>query len=357
MTLRLKRFITHHIRRKLKMMAKQKLRGLLLAILIGGIFATVATAAAQKPGTGKSVTPAAKVGEEVISVEEVVEAQRVRIERERYNLLQQKLEELIAERLLAQEAKKRGMTVEQLLKEEVDAKAPKVTEDDVTKFISKRPAQPSDQTELRQRVWDHLRSQNLNQQRQDYLQKLREKANVAVYLQEPANARVKVNSQKGFSRGPKDAPVAIVEFSDFQCSFCKGVLPTIKEIMARYPGKVKWVFRDYPIQSLHPTAHKAHEAARCAGEQGKFWEYHDLLFARSPRHSLPELKQYAGELKLASSTFSQCVETGKSRRSLGTTYKRVPAWECPELPLSLSTGACWRETSLPRLFRSSSKAS
>ena len=295
------------------MLAKQKLRGLLLAILIGGIFATVAIAAAQIPGARKNVTPAAKVGEEIISVEEIVEAQRVRIERERYNLLQQKLEDLISQRLLAQEAKKRAITVEQLLRQEVDAKVPKVTEDEVSKFIAQRPAQASrmDQAEVRLRVWDHLQSDKINQQRQDYLQRLRERYKVTVYLKEPATARVQIDSRRGFTRGRKDAPVVIVQFSDFQCSFCKAVLPTITEVMARYPGNVKWVFRDFPIQSLHPTAHKAHEAARCAGEQGKFWEYHDLLFQRTPRHSPQDLVRYASEIKLDSSLFSRCLESNK----------------------------------------------
>jgi protein-disulfide isomerase len=105
--------------------------------------------------------------------------------------------------------------------------------------------------------------------------------------------------------------VTIVEFSDFQCPFCKASLSNINELMTRYPGKVKWVFRDFPIQSLHPTVSKAHEAARCAGEQGKFWEYHDILFARSPNHSVPELTRYAQDLKLNTRAFTECLERSK----------------------------------------------
>jgi protein-disulfide isomerase len=167
------------------------------------------------------------------------------------------------------------------------------------------------------KVREFLRSQKLAQQRQIYVQGLRDKAKVAVYLEEPASARVAVNS-KGFSRGPMNAPVTIVEFSDFECPFCRAVLPTITELMSRYPGKVRWVFRDFPIQSLHPTASKAHEAARCAGEQGKFWEYHDLLFARLPRNSVPALKQYAGELKLKSAAFAECLERGRYRAEVAS---------------------------------------
>lgn len=127
----------------------------------------------------------------------------------------------------------------------------------------------------------------------------------------PTPTRVEVDRDRGFSRGPKDAPVAIVQFSDYQCPYCRTVLGTLNEVMTRFPGKVKWVFRDFPIQSIHPTAEKAHEAARCAAVEGKFWEYHDLLFERSPRHSLEELKQYAQELKLAPEAFADCLDLGK----------------------------------------------
>jgi protein-disulfide isomerase len=120
-----------------------------------------------------------------------------------------------------------------------------------------------------------------------------------------------VSGDRGFSRGPKDAPVTIVEFSDFQCPFCKTATVTIKQVLDKYPGKVRLVFRDYPLASLHPQAPKAHEAARCAADQSKFWEYHDVLFERSPKLSVPELKRYAQELKLDATAFDQCLDSGK----------------------------------------------
>ncbi len=264
----------------------------------------------------KSGIPAAKVGEEVIAVEEVEQAlsvQLAQIARQRYALLTQKLQQLIGERLLAQEAKKRGMSVEQLLRTEVYSNASEVTDAEVTAFMTQNRARlpQGDEAELRVKVWDYLRSQKVNQQRQGYIRNLRAQTNVTIYLDEPATDRVHIRADKGFTRGPKDAPVTIVEFADFQCPFCKSILPTINQLMDKYPGKVKWVFRDFPISDLHPTAPKAHEAARCAAEQGMFWEYHDFLYERSPRHSLEELKQYAQELKLDGSAFAQCLDSGK----------------------------------------------
>ena len=114
-------------------------------------------------------------------------------------------------------------------------------------------------------------------------------------------------------RGAANAPVTIVEFSDFHCPFCKRVLPTLKEIEAKYGDKVKLAFRDYPIDQLHPGARKAHEAARCAHEQGRFWAYHDVLFDKAPRASLDDLKAYAREVGLDLPKFDQCVTSGKHK--------------------------------------------
>jgi protein-disulfide isomerase len=286
---------------------------LALFVAVGGGFVFPPAAEAQP---AKSGTPAAEVGDEVITQEELEQAlapQLARIEQQRFQLLEQKLDELIGDRLVAQEAKKRGMSVEQLLKAEVYAKAPEVADAEVANFIAQNRARlpQGDEAEIRLKVWDYLRSQKVAQRRQAYVQGLRGQAKVSVYIEEPAAARVAVSTDRGFTRGPKEAPVAMVEFSDYQCPFCKRVLSTIKQITDTYPGKVKWVFRDFPIVSLHPTAPKAHEAARCAGEQGKFWEYHDLLFERSPRHSPQELKQYAQDLKLDGSVFAQCLDSGR----------------------------------------------
>jgi protein-disulfide isomerase len=161
------------------------------------------------------------------------------------------------------------------------------------------------------KVWDYLRAQKIDQQRHAYVERLRQENEVVVYLEEPAAARVQVNTRAAFAHGPSDAPITIIEFSDFQCPFCRSILPTIKDLMRKYPEKIRWVFMDYPIASLHPAAPKAHEAARCAGEQGKFWEYHDLLFERSPRHSLDDLMQAAQALKLDNPAFAQCLATNK----------------------------------------------
>jgi protein-disulfide isomerase len=112
-------------------------------------------------------------------------------------------------------------------------------------------------------------------------------------------------------KGAATAPVTIVECSDVHCPFCTRVLPTLTQLESQYDDNVKLVFRDYPIDQLHSGARKAHEAARCAKEQGKFWAYHDTLFANAPKASPNQLKAYAQEVELDVAAFEQCVSSGK----------------------------------------------
>ena len=93
-----------------------------------------------------------------------------------------------------------------------------------------------------------------------------------------AIVRAKVDLGNGSSVGPKDAKITLVEFSDFQCPFCARAYPTINQLMKDYDGKVQLVFKHFPLISIHPRAQKAAEAAECAKDQGKFWEFHDALF-------------------------------------------------------------------------------
>jgi len=120
-------------------------------------------------------------------------------------------------------------------------------------------------------------------------------------------------------KGNADAPVTIVEFSDFQCPFCSRFYEqTLPSIMENYvdTGKVKFVYRDLPLDSLHPNARPVHIASECADEQGKFWVYHDMLFdkqsewERLPAADLQStLTQYASELGLESASFETCLES------------------------------------------------
>jgi protein-disulfide isomerase len=106
--------------------------------------------------------------------------------------------------------------------------------------------------------------------------------------------------------------VTIIEFSDFECPYCRLSVPVIKEVQAKYPGRVNVVYRDFPGPT-HSHASQAAEAARCAGEQGKFWEYHDLLFERQKPNAGWDFSALAKEIGLEHSGFVACLGAGRYR--------------------------------------------
>jgi protein-disulfide isomerase len=118
----------------------------------------------------------------------------------------------------------------------------------------------------------------------------------------------------GPALGSAEAPITIVEFSDYQCPFCKKhFTSTLSAIRTNYidTGKVRYLFRDFPLDSIHPYARKAAEAAHCAGDQGKFWDMHDTMFQNQSALMPDNLKGFARELQLDLEAFNACLDEGK----------------------------------------------
>jgi protein-disulfide isomerase len=159
-----------------------------------------------------------------------------------------------------------------------------------------------------------------------------ENGDVVIVLHAP---RVEVGADPARVRGNANAPVMIVEFADFSCPYCKKAEASLKEVLAKYPGKVSLSFRDYPLRDIHPQAELAAEAARCAGEQGRFWEYHDLLYGGSDQHDRDNLVVNARVLQLDEKRFDTCLDSGK--------YK-------PEIDKDLQDGARAGVTGTPGFF-------
>jgi protein-disulfide isomerase len=153
--------------------------------------------------------------------------------------------------------------------------------------------------------------------RASYIDTLKGKTSVKVMLEPP---RQKVSAANSASKGAASAPIEIIEFSDFQCPFCLRADPTVRQVLSTYGDRIRFVYRHYPLPN-HPMARPAAEAAACAGEQGKFWPYHDLLFANPSKLGDADLKQHAATLGLNAAQFNSCVDTHKPKAQIDTDVK------------------------------------
>lgn len=129
-------------------------------------------------------------------------------------------------------------------------------------------------------------------------------------------------SENDHIRGNFNAPITIVEWSDFQCPYCARFHETMKQLMANYPDKVRWVYKHFPLDSIHPYTRKAAEASECAAEQGKFWEYADKLFENQSNINQDYFFKAAEEINLNVSQFNECLNSGKYKSKVDADYQQ-----------------------------------
>jgi protein-disulfide isomerase len=241
-------------------------------------------------------------------VDELVRAQLMDLRAREHQLRSQALDALVTQALLEKEAAARGTTPEALHKAEVEDKAV-VTDAEAKSYYAANKARfgTTAESDALAQIKAGLSQQRQSERRAAFARELRKKYDVKVLL-EPY--RVPVEVGKAPIRGNPRAPVTVVEFSDFQCPFCVRSRPTVNKVRETYGDKVRWVFRHFPLD-FHAQAEKAGEAAACAGEQGKFWEMHDLLWANTAKLKVPDLKAHAASLGLDTAKFDQCLDSGK----------------------------------------------
>ncbi len=267
---------------------------------------------AQTPGLAKQNEPLAVVAGQTIYDDDLlpfVQAQVFQLRLQEYDVKSKALENLVNQKLLEGEAKKKGITTEKVLEQEVDAKVAEPTEAELQAlYIVQKQQLGKPFDEIKPQLLQLLKKSRIQEAREGYYKRLREQAGVSILLQKP---KVQVAYDPARLRGDPKAPVVIIEFSDFQCPYCQSVQPTLKTLLAKYDGRVSLAYRDLPVRDIHPQAQLAAEAARCAGEQGKFWEYHDLLFANQNKLDRPGLVDLAHGLKLEEKQFDSCLTSGK----------------------------------------------
>jgi protein-disulfide isomerase len=239
---------------------------------------------------------------------------------DKFKLRQQGLDEYVLKKLVDGEAKKENLTEEQWLKKHVEDTVPQVPEAEAKKFYDENSAKmggaPYDQ--IKDRLVGYLTNQKRQEAAAKLFDDLKAKAKVDIKLEEPV---VKVEAI-GPSMGPDNAPVTIVEFSDFQCPYCSKVEPTIKRVMADYAGKVRFVFRDYPLP-FHEHAEKASEASHCAEAQdkNKYWPMHDAMFSNQDKLDVDGLKSLAKGIGLDEKKFAECLDSGAQKATVDANQK------------------------------------
>ncbi|MFZ3263791.1 MAG: thioredoxin domain-containing protein [Terriglobales bacterium] len=215
------------------------------------------------------------------------------------------LDEFIDNQLLEMQAKKEGVTLDELFKRHVSSNIPEPTEDQL-RFYYEGVQTDESYESARSKIIDTVHQLRLKKAHDAYIADLRGQYGVVVELDQP-KAHVEVGDAPRL--GPANAPVQIVEFADYECPYCQKVNEDLARLREQFGSQVSLVYKDFPLP-MHPLAAKAAEAAHCAGEQGKFWEFHDSLF-QTKRLQTSDLRQQATALKLDTTRFDKCLDSGE----------------------------------------------
>ncbi len=244
------------------------------------------------------------------ALEKRVRPRLVEIENERYEALREGLDELVAEELIKQEAKARNLSPADVERIATEGPAPSDAEIQKTYDDNKAALDNKPLDEVKPRIVEYLKAQAAEERRQALIAELKRKYPTTIALRPPV---VDVKTAGRPEKGNPEAPITIIEFSDYECPFCKRAEPTVARVLKEYGDKVRVVFRDFPLD-FHANARPAAEAAKCAN-QGKFWAYHEKLFAAKAL-SPATLKAIAGEVGLDTAKFEQCIASAEAKAAV-----------------------------------------
>jgi predicted DsbA family dithiol-disulfide isomerase len=237
-------------------------------------------------------------------VDERASPQVLELSEKIFEVKEKTLNDLIDERLLNKEASRLSVTVQKLMEREVNTQFSEPTPAEVESYylgIKDRIGRPLE--EVRDMISEYITSTRRQEAYQNYLRRLRAAANIVILLA-PPRATVSIDPLR--VRGPKDAPITIVEFSDFECPYCAEAEDTLRQLFMKYPTQIRLAYRDFPLE-LHVHAVASAEASRCAAAQGRYWPYHDMLFANQQRLESRDLSEFASQLQLNSNYFAKCT--------------------------------------------------
>jgi protein-disulfide isomerase/uncharacterized membrane protein len=284
-------------------------------------------AAAAPPGSDDSGI-AATVGDEVITnqrLDVLLGPQLMEARRSIYRMKREKLDQLVVQIVLDKEAKQQGKTLDNLIEQITSAGSTQVEESEIDKYIQDNQQELQEfkgtLPDLRQQIRTFLEQQKKSQVIKDYAHGLESKYGVRILVPVPYPPRITIDIQDAPTLGPSNAPVTIVEFSDYECPACRSTHEVVKQIRAAYGDSVRWIYKDYPLRR-HKDAFKAAEASHCAQEQGKFWQYQESLFTAQDLSPV-NLVSNAAQLGMAPENFSQCLQDSKYKALVEKNLREV----------------------------------
>jgi protein-disulfide isomerase len=287
-----------------------------LAVIIPLVFGAAETSA-QATSTRRDLpTVLATIADERITMDDIrasageeLDRLDAAYQRDRHKLINAKLQQILRERVVLREAKLKGWSVDELVAREAGGTLDP-TDAEIEAWFQQNPQRLGGRTlaQMRAGIAKYLRTQRYDVVMKRLERRLQEEGDVTVNL-EPYRVLLEDRGEPG--RGPANAPITIVEFSDFQCPFCGAFSRTLAQVEKTFGDSIRIVYRQFPLDRIHPNAQKAAEASLCAAEQGRFWEMHDLMFAEQTHLTVSELKEKADRADLDRGRFDECLDSGR----------------------------------------------
>jgi protein-disulfide isomerase len=279
------------------MLRKHSLLALGLSITLGTPFL---------PASGQdSSSVVAEIGGHPVTAGEVERKEESKLLQARYKYYlaeRDALEQYIDDQLLEMQSKKESLSVDELLKRHVLVNVPEPTEDQLRFYYEGVQTDEPYET-ARPNIIETIHQLRAKKAREAYLTTLRAQYGVIIELSQPS-AHVEAGNAPRL--GPETAPIQIIEYADYECPYCQKVSGDLSRLREQFGDQVSLVYKDFPLP-MHPLAVRAAEGARCAGTQGKFWEFHDFLF-ETKKMQVSDMKEEARVLKLDGERFDQCLD-------------------------------------------------
>ena len=259
---------------------------------------------------GKSIT------EE--QLDKTIQRDLEKLEKERYNLRIQAIQKMVIADMIETQVEERFLRSGQVVVDNyVEENMVPPARGDIEEFFVKSIQPMATEAvfdDFHDRISDYLSGEARKKAMREYFLLLQRESGLKILLEEPVRARVELDAV-GAAKGAEAPLVRVVEFGDFQCPFSARLRPRLDALVRAFPDKVRVIFKHFPVPA-HVDARGAAEAALCAGEQGKFWDYHDRLFDNQSRLEFEDLERYAELAKLDGDDFIECLSTKRQRPAL-----------------------------------------